>query len=58
MHTKFRSKKLTWKRPRRRPRCKGEDNVMMDLEEMDCRCLDLIQLTEDKAQRQVNVNMA
>jgi hypothetical protein len=36
------------KRPLGRPRCRWEDNIMMDLQEVGCRGMDWIELTQDR----------
>jgi hypothetical protein len=38
------------KRPLRRPRCRWEDNILMDLREIGCRGVDWIHLTQDRDQ--------
>lgn len=35
---------------RRRLKCKGENNIMMGLAEVGCRCVERIHLTEDEVQ--------
>jgi len=36
------------KRPHGRPRCRWEDNIKMDLQEVGCRGMDWIKLAQDK----------
>ena len=36
------------KRPLRRPRCRWEDNIMMDLQEVGCGGVDWIDLAQDR----------
>jgi len=36
------------KRPLQRPRCRWEDNIMMDLQEVGCRGMDWIELDQDR----------
>ena len=36
------------KRPLGRPRCRWEDNIKMDLQEVGCECMDLIELAQDR----------
>jgi hypothetical protein len=44
------------KRPLGRPRRKWEDNIMMDLQEVGCRGIDWIGLTQDRARWRAIVN--
>jgi hypothetical protein len=41
---------------RRRPRCRWEDNVEMDLQQIECDCVDCIDRVEDKGKLQTVVN--
>ena len=36
------------KRPLGRPRRRGEDNIKMGLQEAECKCMDWIELAEDR----------
>jgi hypothetical protein len=36
------------KRPLGRPRCRWEDNIKIDLQEVGCGCMDWIELAEDR----------
>jgi hypothetical protein len=36
------------KRPLGRPRCRWEDNIKMDLQEVGCGCMDWIGLAQDR----------
>ena len=36
------------KRPLVRPRCRWEDNIKMDLQEVGCECMDWIDLAQDR----------
>jgi hypothetical protein len=45
------------KRPLRRPRCRWEDNIMMDLGEIGINGANWIQLAQDRVQWQAFVNM-
>jgi len=39
----------TWeKRPLGRPRCRWEDNIQMDLQEVGCEVMDWIELAQDR----------
>jgi len=40
--------KLEGKRPLRRPRCRWEDNIKMDLQEVGCGGMDWIELAQDR----------
>jgi hypothetical protein len=40
--------KLEGKRPLGRPRCRWEDNIRMDLQEVRCGCVDWIGLAQDR----------
>jgi hypothetical protein len=44
------------KRPLGRPRCRWEDNIMMDLEEVECGDMDWIGLAQDRDSWRVIVN--
>ena len=41
-------RKLDGKRPLGRPRCRWEDNIKMDLQEVGCVGMDLIELAQDR----------
>jgi len=45
------------KRPLGRPRCRWEDNIKMDLEEVGCECMDWIELAQDRDRWRVLVNV-
>jgi hypothetical protein len=45
------------KRPLGRPRHRWEDNIKMDLQEVGCRGMDLIELAEDRDSWQALVNV-
>ena len=45
------------KRPHRRPRRRGKDNVKMDLEELGCERMEWIELAEDKDRWRALVNV-
>jgi len=45
------------KRPLGRPRCRWEDNIKMDLQEVGCGGLDWIELTEDRDRWRALVNV-
>jgi len=44
------------KRPLRRPRCRWEDNIKMDLQEVGCGCVDWIELAQDRDRWRALVN--
>jgi hypothetical protein len=44
------------KRPLRRPRCKWEDNIQMDLQEVGCGGMDWIGLAQDRDRWRTIVN--
>jgi hypothetical protein len=44
------------KRPLGRPRHKWEDNIKMDLQEVGCGCMELIELAQDRDKWRVLVN--
>jgi hypothetical protein len=44
------------KRPLGRPRCRWEDNIRMDLQEVGCGGMDWIGLTQDRDRWQALVN--
>jgi hypothetical protein len=44
------------KRPPGRPRCRWEDNIMMDLQEVGCGSMDWTKLAQDRDRRRVLVN--
>ena len=44
------------KRPLGRPRHRWEDNIKMDLQELECGCMDWIKLAEDRDRWQALVN--
>jgi len=46
----------TGKRPRGRPMCRWEDNIKMDLQEVGCGGMDLINLAQDRDRWQALVN--
>jgi len=46
------------KRPHGRPRCRWEDNIKMDLQEVGCEGMELIKLAQDKDRRRALVNAA
>ena len=35
-------------RPLGRPRCRWEDNIKIDLQEVECGCMDRIELAQDR----------
>jgi len=41
-------RKLEGKRPLGRPRCRWDDNIEMDLQEVGCRGMDWIELSQDR----------
>jgi hypothetical protein len=43
----FWSDNLNVKRPLGSPRCRCEDNIVMDLMEIECDCLDLVHVAYD-----------
>jgi len=43
-------------RPLERPRCRWEDNIKMDLQEVGCRRMDWIELAQDRDMRRALVN--
>ena len=45
------------KRPLGRPRCRWEDNIKMDLEEVGCECMDWIELAQDRDRWRALVNV-
>jgi hypothetical protein len=44
------------KRPLGKPRCRWEDNVKVDLQEVRCGCVDWIELAQDKDRWRAFVN--
>jgi hypothetical protein len=44
------------KRPLGRPRCRWENNIKMDIQEVGCRGMDWIQLAQDRDRWQALVN--
>jgi hypothetical protein len=44
------------KRPLGRPRCRWEDNMKMDLQEVGCEGMDWIELTQDRERWRALVN--
>jgi hypothetical protein len=46
------------KRPLGRPRCRREDNIKMDLQEVGCGSMDWIKLTQDTDRWRALVNAA
>jgi len=44
------------KRPLGRPRCRWEDNIKMDLQEVECGGMDWIELAEDRDRWRALVN--
>jgi hypothetical protein len=44
------------KRPLRRPGCRWEDNIKMDLQEVECRGIDWIELAQDRDRWRALVN--
>ena len=45
-------------RPLRKPRCRWEDNIKMDLPEVGCEGMDWIELAQDRDRRRALVNAA
>jgi hypothetical protein len=45
------------KRPLGRPRCRWEDNIKMDLQEVECGDMDWIELAQDRDRRRALVNV-
>jgi hypothetical protein len=45
------------KRPLRRPRCRWEDNIKMDLQEVECGGMDWIWLAQDRDRWRAIMNM-
>ena len=45
------------KRPLGRPRCRWEDNIKMDLQEVGCGCMDCIELAQDRGSWRALVNV-
>jgi len=45
------------KRPLGRPRCRWEDNIKMDLQEVECKGMDWIELAQDRDRALVNAVM-
>jgi hypothetical protein len=48
--------KLEGKRPLGRPRCRWEDNIKMDLQEVGCGGMDWIELAQDRSRLRTLVN--
>ena len=44
------------KRPLERPRCRGEDNIKSDLQEVECGSMDWIDLAQDRDRWQTLLN--
>ena len=44
------------KRPLGRPRCRWEDDIKMDLQEVGCGCMDWIELAQDRDRWRALVN--
>jgi hypothetical protein len=44
------------KRPMRRPRCRWEDNIKIDLQEVGCECTDWVELAQDRDRWRAPVN--
>jgi hypothetical protein len=44
------------KKPLRRPRCRWEDNIKMDLQEVECGGMEWIKLAEDRDRQRALVN--
>jgi hypothetical protein len=44
------------KRPLRRPKCRWEDNIRMDLQEVECGGMDWIRLAQDRDRCRAIVN--
>jgi hypothetical protein len=42
------------KRPLGRPKCRWEDNIKMDLQEVGCGCMDWMELAQDRGRWRVN----
>jgi len=42
--------------PLGRPRCRWEDNIKMDLQEVECGCMDWIKLVQDRGRWRALVN--
>jgi len=45
------------KKPLRRPRCRWEDNIKMDLQEVGCGGMDWIELAQDRDRWRASVNV-
>ena len=48
--------KLKGKRPLGRPRCRWEDNIKMDLQEVGCGSMDCVELAQDRDKWMTLVN--
>jgi len=44
------------KRPLGRPRCRWEGNIKMDLQEVECGCMDWLELAQDRGRWWALVN--
>jgi hypothetical protein len=56
MYISFQWRKSEGKRPLGRPRCRWEDNIKMDLQEMGCGGMDWIELAQDRDRWRALVN--
>jgi len=50
--------KIEGKRPLGRPRCRWEDNIKMDLQEVGCGCMDWNDLAQERDRWRALVNAA